>query len=75
MINCLTVCHLDDGLSSAQRTSQVLFKKDLCTLGQLTHAEINDAFQGAPISNLLFDPEQMTILDLAIKSNCFANES
>lgn len=77
ILSIQTFCHYvptEDGLLSAQRTSEALFKKDINALAKLSESEINDVFEGAATSKLFFTPEEMTALDLGLKTKCFQNE-
>ncbi|CAG2108310.1 unnamed protein product, partial [Medioppia subpectinata] len=66
--------HGEAGLSSAKRTTDALFKRDVEVLARLNESEINDVFEGAPMSTLIFNPDEMTAIELAIKAQCFTNE-
>ncbi|CAG2177457.1 unnamed protein product [Oppiella nova] len=67
--------HGEAGLSSAKRTTDALFNKDVEVLAELSESEMNEVFEGAPISSLIFNPNETTALELAIKAQCFTNES
>lgn len=62
------------GLSSAKRTTEALFRRDISALALLSESEIDDVFEGAAKCRLFFDVEQMTALDLAVKANCFESQ-
>ncbi len=73
-ISWVFIYPIEDGLSSAKRTTEALFRKDVDVLSRLSDSEIDDVFEGAPKCNLIFNPNEITVLDLAIKANCFQSK-
>lgn len=63
--------HGKEGLEAANRITKAFFSKDLNQLGQLSISEINDLFEGADEFQLEFVPGQISMIDLAMKTNCF----
>lgn len=66
--------HGDMGLERAETTSKALYKGNIDALGQLNRNDIRQSFVGATLCDIMADPG-MSLLDLAMKANCFPTES
>lgn len=65
---------LEKGLQRAQSTTEALYVGNVEVLGKLSTDEIRDVFNGAVMCDVLMKPG-MTAVDLAMKAQCFKQES
>ena len=54
--NVTLLVHGQDGLDMAEKTTNILYKKDLDTLAKLSSNEAQEIFSGAPYVQRLFSP-------------------
>jgi tyrosyl-tRNA synthetase len=67
--------HGEDGLNLAKKTTTALYEQDTESIGKLSHEEMQEVFGKSALSTIVFlDPGETTVLDLALKANCFPNE-
>jgi len=71
--NVTLLVHGQDGLDMAEKTTNILYKKDLDTLAKLSSNEAQEIFSGAPYVQRLFSPG-LTVLEMANKIGCFRTE-
>lgn len=69
-----SLCTVEEGLRSAERVTAALYGKSSQVLSNLNISEMEETFRGASIVELLMQPAT-SILDMAMKARCFANES
>lgn len=67
--------HGEAGLESAKRITHALFTKDLNILSSLSTDELVSIFEGVPIFHLEFIPGNVSVLDLALRTECFGSTS
>lgn len=65
---------LEEGLERAQSITKALYEGSLEALADLSDNEMKSTFVGAPVYEILLQPG-MTIMDLAMKAQCYANDS
>lgn len=66
--------YLESGLERAESISAALYKGSVEALGNLSQREVKDSFGGATLCDIFQEPG-MTVLDAAMKANCFPTES
>ena len=64
----------EEGLIRARKATEAIYSKDVKSLVSLTPVEMEQAFEGAPVINLLLSPA-ITVLDLGMRAKCFPTES
>lgn len=64
----------EEGLERARTITQALYEGSLTTLADLSDNEMKSTFTGAPLYEILLQAG-MTVLDIALKTNCFPNQS
>lgn len=68
--------HGEDGLQMAEKTTAALYSNDLQSIACMTADELRQVFgESALVSSLYLEPGTTTVLDLAIRGKCFADES
>ena len=68
--------HGDDGLRMARKATAALYDNDLASIARMTPEEVNDVFgKSSLLSTLYLEAGETTVLDLALRANCFPNES
>jgi tyrosyl-tRNA synthetase len=63
--------HGADALRVAQLATKILYEKDVNAVGQLTHDDLERIFDSSQITELILDPEETTVTDLAVKCKAF----
>lgn len=64
----------EEGLERARTITKALYEGSLTALAELTENEIKSTFVGAPLFEILLQPG-MTVLDLALKAECYPHKS
>ncbi|CAB0040847.1 unnamed protein product [Trichogramma brassicae] len=68
--NVTLLVHGEQGLEAAKTTSMLLYDKSIESLSSMTQDQVTQAFEGSKVIDLVPD-ENMTVLDLAMKAECF----
>ncbi|XP_053963774.1 tyrosine--tRNA ligase, mitochondrial [Anastrepha ludens] len=66
--------HGEKGLKQAERITDALYKGSVDALGELNYEEVKSVFAGAKVVDILAEPG-MSMLQLAMKAQCFITES
>ncbi|XP_045448475.1 tyrosine--tRNA ligase, mitochondrial [Melitaea cinxia] len=69
-----TLVHGEEGLLKARQATEAIYSKDVKSLVALTSNELEQVFEGAPVTQLLLSPG-ITVLELGLKAKCFPTES
>lgn len=67
-------CVTEEGLTRALKATQAIYSKDVTALVTLSLTDMEQAFDGAPVVDLLLSPG-ITVLELGLKAKCFPTES
>lgn len=65
--------HGSDALRVAQLATQILYEKSVDAVAQLTHRDLERIFDASQVTELMLEPGETTVLDLAIKSKAFVH--
>ncbi|CAF4922071.1 unnamed protein product [Pieris macdunnoughi] len=66
--------HGEEGLKKARLATEAIHSKNVKSLITLSSTELEQVFEGAPVTQLLLSPG-ITVLELGLKANCFATEA
>ncbi|XP_070501857.1 tyrosine--tRNA ligase, mitochondrial [Chironomus tepperi] len=66
--------HGEDGLKKAQNVSNALYNGDINAIGEMKSSEVKEIFSGAPYKEFLLE-SGTTLMDLALKAECFKNKN
>ncbi|XP_038211850.1 tyrosine--tRNA ligase, mitochondrial [Zerene cesonia] len=66
--------HGEEGLVRARKATEAIYNKDVNSLVTLSSTELEQVFDGAPVSKLMLRPG-ITVLELGLQANCFPTES
>ncbi|KAI1295329.1 Tyrosine--tRNA ligase, mitochondrial [Halotydeus destructor] len=67
--------HGEEGLKLAKETTKALYEEDCESIGRLSRLEMSEVFGEALTCPLFLEPGETTVLDLALKTNCFRSQS
>ncbi|CAH4032571.1 unnamed protein product [Pieris brassicae] len=66
--------HGEEGLKKARIATEAIHSKNVKSLITLSSIELEQVFEGAPVTQLLLSPG-ITVLELGLKAKCFATEA
>ncbi|XP_022130818.2 tyrosine--tRNA ligase, mitochondrial [Pieris rapae] len=66
--------HGEEGLKKARIATEAIHSKNVKSLITLSSTELEQVFEGAPVTQLLLSPG-ITVLKLGLKAKCFATEA